>query len=88
MKVCFYVEIVHVGLELASETSRYRKLVVGHPSHAKTYGRWAHRCTGQTFNTIYIAIYCATAVNIGCIYDPVISVRVLLLLHNNSVNYS
>ena len=30
----------------------------------------------------------AIAVYVGCIYDPVISVRVLHLFHNNSVNYS
>ena len=48
-----HIEKVHVGLELASETSRYRKLVVGHVSHAKTFGQWAHRCTGQTSNIIY-----------------------------------
>ena len=30
----------------------------------------------------------AIAVYVGCISDPVISVRVLRLSHNNSVNYS
>ena len=31
---------------------------------------------------------CAIAVYVGCICDPVISVRILRLLHNNSVDYS
>ena len=31
---------------------------------------------------------CAVAVYVGCICDPVISVRVLRLSHNNSLNYS
>ena len=30
----------------------------------------------------------AIAVYVGCIFDPVISVRVLRLLHKNSVDYS
>ena len=30
----------------------------------------------------------AIAVYAGCMYDPVISVRVLRLSHNNSMNYS
>ena len=30
----------------------------------------------------------AIAVYVGCIYDPVISVRVLRLLHNNESGYS
>ena len=67
MKVYFHVEIAHVGLELASETSRYRKLVVGHRTHAKTYRRWALRCTGQTFNTIYIALYCSNMISFNSI---------------------
>ena len=31
---------------------------------------------------------CAIAVYVGCMYDLVISVRVLHLSHNNSMNYS
>ena len=34
-------------LEFASTTSRYRKLIVGNDSDAKTYDQWAASCSGQ-----------------------------------------
>ena len=43
-----YEEAVHAGYEFASTTTRYRKLAVGNMENVKTYGRWAHRCSGES----------------------------------------
>ena len=48
MIFCYYIEIVNTGFEIASTTSRYKKLF-GVNGNTKTYGQWVHRCSGKLF---------------------------------------
>ena len=43
------IDVCDYGLEFASTTSNYRKLIVASENNAKSYEQWSDRCRSKLF---------------------------------------
>ena len=54
--VFIFLDVVEYGLELASTTSSYRKLIVASENNAKNYDQWSDRCHSKFLFLAYLKL--------------------------------